>query len=213
MPWRWRSCSCRCSGTSTIRTRCAGRSSGRKASWCRDRGGNDGMSRVVVVGSFNVDHVWATAVLPRPGETLGGRYATGPGGKGFNQAVACARSGAGTTFICALGGDPGGQLARTLADDDGIDLRALHRAEPTGTAGIYVDDEGRNCIVIGAGANAALSRDHVDAQPEAFDDAGVVLAQLESPVEAIAAALRAARAHGAVALLNPAPANAPTTRE
>src|SRR3546814_16659917 len=78
--------------------RCAGRSSAPKASWCRDDGRSGGMSRVVVVGSFNDDHVWTTAMLPRPGETLGGRYATGPGGKGFNQAVACARSGARTTF-------------------------------------------------------------------------------------------------------------------
>src|SRR3546814_6950566 len=99
------------------------------------------MSRVVVVGSFNVDHVWTTATLPRPGETLGGRYATGPGGKGFNQAVACARSGARTTFICALGDDPGGQLARALAADNGIDLRDLHSTEPTGTAGIYRSEE------------------------------------------------------------------------
>jgi ribokinase len=171
------------------------------------------MSRVVVVGSFNVDHVWNAATLPRPGETLSGRYATGPGGKGLNQAVACARSGARTTFICALGDDPDGQLARALAADDGIDLRALQSTEPTGTAGIYVDGEGRNSIVIGAGANAALSPGHVDAQLDAFDDAGVVLAQLESPTEAIAAALRTARARGAVALLNPAPANALTTRE
>src|SRR3546814_14410907 len=113
-------------------------------------------------------------------------YATGPGGKGFNQAVACARSGARTTFICALGDDPGGQLARALAADDGIDLRDLHSTEPTGTAGIYVDAEGRNSIVIGAGANAALSAGHVDAQLDALADAGVVRAQLASPPEAIA---------------------------
>ena len=171
------------------------------------------MSRVVVVGSFNVDHVWTTATLPRPGETLGGRYATGPGGKGFNQAVASARSGARTTFICALGDDPGSQLARALAADDGIDLRALRSTEPTGTAGIYVDSQGRNSIVIGPGANAALTPGHVDGQADAFDDAGVVLVQLESPTEAIAAALRTARARSAIALLNPAPANAPTTRD
>jgi ribokinase len=170
------------------------------------------MSRVVVVGSFNVDHVWATATLPRPGETLSGRYATGPGGKGFNQAMAAARAGADTSFVCALGDDPGGELARSLAAADGIMLRALHCDEPTGTAGIYVDGEGRNSIVIGPGANGALSPAHVEAQTDAFDNAGVVLAQLESPSEAIAAALRAGRAHGAIAMLNPAPANAPTTQ-
>lgn len=171
------------------------------------------MSGVVVVGSFNVDHVWSTATLPRPGETLGGRYATGPGGKGFNQAMASARAGAGTTFVCAIGDDAGGELARVLAAGDGIDLRALRSDEPTGAAGIYVDAEGRNSIVFGAGANAALSPEHVRAQADAFDGANVVLAQLESPPEAVAAALDAARAHGALALLNPAPANAPTTRE
>lgn len=171
------------------------------------------MNRVVVVGSFNVDHVWSTATLPRPGETLGGRYATGPGGKGFNQAMASARAGAATTFVCALGDDAGGELASALATDDDIDLRALRSGEPTGAAGIYVDAEGRNSIVFGAGANAALSPGHVQAQQDAFDGANVVLAQLESPPEAVAAALDAARAHGAVALLNPAPANAPTTRE
>lgn len=170
-----------------------------------------GSGHVVVVGSFNVDHVWSTATLPRPGETLTGRYATGPGGKGFNQATASARAGARTRFVCALGDDPGGALARGLSADDGIDLRALCSDEPTGTAGIYVDADGRNSIVIGAGANGALTPDHVTAQGDAIDGAGVVLAQLESPPEAVAAALRAARDRAAIALLNPAPANAPTT--
>jgi len=171
------------------------------------------VSRVVVVGSFNVDHVWATAVLPRPGETLSGRYSTGPGGKGFNQAIASVRAGAGTTFVCAIGDDPGAQVARSLAAADGIDLRALRSDEPTGTAGIYVDGEGRNSIVIGPGANGALSPAHVDGQADAFERAGVVLAQLESPPDAVAAALRSGRDHAAIAMLNPAPANAPTTRE
>jgi ribokinase len=171
------------------------------------------MTRVVVVGSFNVDHVWSTAALPRPGETLSGRYASGAGGKGFNQAVAAARAGAAAQFVCALGDDAGGQLARALAEADGIGLRALRSAEPTGTAGIFVDAQGRNSIVIGPDANAALDAAHVAAQADAFGGAGVVLAQLESPTEAIAAALRAGRERGATTVLNPAPANAPTTRE
>lgn len=55
--------------------------------------------RVVVVGSFNVDHVWALPALPRPGETLAGSYHTGPGGKGFNQATARARDAGGSTLL------------------------------------------------------------------------------------------------------------------
>ena len=171
------------------------------------------MSRVVVVGSFNVDHVWHCPALPRPGETLAGDYATGPGGKGFNQAVAAALAGAGTTFVCALGDDDGGRLARRLAARNRIDLRAQDSEAATGTAGIYVDDEGNNSIVIGPGANAALSPAFVAAQGEAIAAARVVLAQLESPVDAIAEALRLARAGGARTLLNPAPANAACSRE
>lgn len=170
-------------------------------------------AQVVVVGSFNVDHVWTAATLPRAGETLSGQYDTGPGGKGFNQATACARAGAGTTFVCALGDDAGGQLARSLAAADGIDLRAAACDAPTGTAGIHVDGEGRNSIVIGAGANARLAPDFIAAQADAIAAARVLLAQLESPADAVAMALHTARGHGVTTLLNPAPANAATTRE
>ncbi len=169
--------------------------------------------KVVVVGSFNVDHVWTTPALPRAGETLSGEYATGPGGKGFNQAVAARRAGAETVFVCALGDDLGGQLARALATADGIDLRDQRGRHPTGTAGIYVDGEGRNSIVIGAGANAELSADFVETQRNLFSAAQVVLAQLESPADAVLAAMRAARESGAIALLNPAPANATVSAE
>ena len=166
---------------------------------------------VVVVGSFNVDHVWRCEALPAPGATLAGEYASGPGGKGFNQAIAAARAGARTAFVCALGDDAGGRLARELAAADGLSLRASGSPAPTGTAGIYVDASGRNSIVIGAGANATLSSAHVAAQDDALREARVVLAQLESPADAIAAALAAGRAHGATTILNPAPANAPST--
>ncbi|MGH8083485.1 MAG: ribokinase [Lysobacter sp.] len=164
--------------------------------------------RVVVVGSFNVDHVWALAALPRPGETLAGTYHTGPGGKGFNQATAAARAGAATTFVCALGEDAGGQLARALAAGDGIDLRDLRSEQPTGTAGIYVDADGRNSIVIGPGANAELSPAFVGEHAEAVRAARVVLTQLETPVESAQAAFALAREAGALTVLNPAPADA-----
>lgn len=172
---------------------------------------SNGNIEVVVVGSFNVDHVWRCEALPAPGATLAGEYASGPGGKGFNQAVAAARAGARTAFVCALGDDAGGRLARELADADGLDLRAVAGEAPTGTAGIYVDLAGRNSIVIGAGANAELSPAHVATQADVLRTARVVLAQLESPIDAIAAALAAGREHGATTLLNPAPANAATT--
>ena len=171
------------------------------------------MSHVVVVGSFNVDHVWNCSTLPRRGETLGGVYHTGPGGKGFNQAVACARSGARTTFVCALGDDAGGQQARDLAAGDAIELREQRSPHPTGTAGIYVDDAGHNTIVIGAGANADLSAAFVTRQADTLAGARVLLAQLESPLGSVLEAMRLARAAGTTTMLNPAPANAECLRE
>ncbi|MFP7722134.1 ribokinase [Lysobacter sp. A3-1-A15] len=162
---------------------------------------------VVVVGSFNVDHVWRSEHLPRTGETLSGSYTTGPGGKGFNQAVAARRAGAETTFVCALGEDVGASLARSLATLDGIALRVQASTAATGTAGIYTDAAGRNSIIIGPGANGALTGDFVLEQDDVFRRTAVVLAQMESPRDAVLAALRQARAAGAIAMLNPAPAN------
>ncbi|KAF1686094.1 ribokinase [Pseudoxanthomonas broegbernensis] len=169
------------------------------------------MGSVIVVGSFNVDHVWHCAELPAVGATLAGRYASGPGGKGFNQAMAAARAGAATTFACALGDDAGGTLARDLAAAEGIALHAQASELPTGTAGIYVDARGRNTIVVGAGANGTLDPVHATSGAARPARGDVVLAQLESPPEAIAAALDGARHAGATTLLNPAPADAATT--
>ena len=166
---------------------------------------------VAVVGSFNVDHVWVLDALPVPGETRSGRYASGPGGKGFNQAVASVRAGAPTHFVCALGDDAGGALARELAARDGIALLATTATESTGAAGIFVDAAGRNSIAIAAGANAALTVEVVATHASVLRDAAVVVAQLESPEDAVAAALRIAHDGGARTLLNPAPANAVTT--
>jgi ribokinase len=166
------------------------------------------MNRVVVVGSFNVDHVWRVPALPQAGATLSGDYTTGPGGKGFNQAVAARRAGAGTCFVCALGDDLGGAAgARSCARPTASTCATWSCSAPTGTAGIYVDAQGRNSIVIGAGANAALQPAFVAEALAGLQPGDVLVAQLESPLDAVAKALDAGRAAGATTLLNPAPAN------
>jgi ribokinase len=147
--------------------------------------------------------------MPVAGETLCGTSASGPGGKGFNQAVASARAGARTRFVCALGADAGGQQARALAVAEGIDLRDAVSDAPTGTAGIFVDARGRNSIVVAAGANGELTAAHVAHGFATGDAPAVVLAQLETPPDAALAAFRAGRRTGALAMLNPAPADAP----
>jgi ribokinase len=167
-----------------------------------------GQAQVVVVGSFNVDHVWRSDNLPAPGATLSGEYLSGPGGKGFNQAIAAVRSGARTAFVCALGNDLGGHHARSLATAEAIDLRDEVGIAPTGSAGIFVDSQGRNSIVVGAGANAELSAEFIQGQHALIAGSAVVLAQLETPIDAAIAALRLGRETGRLTVLNPAPANA-----
>jgi len=171
------------------------------------------MSKVIVIGSFNVDHVWRCEALPVAGATLSGQYQSGPGGKGFNQAMAASRAGAHTRFICALGQDAGGKWAHALAEAESMDLAAENSSAPTGTAGIYVDQQGNNSIVIGAGANADLSTRFIATQTESIKSARVLLAQLESPQATIATGLALARQHQIISILNPAPANAFPSKE
>ena len=156
---------------------------------------------VCVVGSANLDLVATVARLPGPGETVAGSsYAEYPGGKGLNQAVAAARAGASVAFVGAVGGDAAGATLRQVLATDGID--ATHVAitdEPTGRALIGVSSTGENSIIVVAGANATVTGTQLPA-------ARVVLAQLEVPLPAVERALAAARAAGAMTVLNPAPA-------
>ncbi|CAH0181944.1 PfkB family carbohydrate kinase [Roseomonas sp. CECT 9278] len=165
------------------------------------------MGRIVVIGSYNRDTVLRVARLPQPGETMAAiGMARFHGGKGSNQAVAAARSGAQVAMVAAIGADAAGQGALDLWSAEGIDARRVARdgALPTGEAMILVDDAGENEIVVLAGANAALA-----APPrEAFDGAALVVAQLETPVATTEAAFAAARDMGATTLLNAAPAQA-----
>ncbi|GGM57765.1 PfkB family carbohydrate kinase [Microbacterium saperdae] len=168
---------------------------------------SDTLSGVAVVGSANLDLVVEVSRPPHVGETLlghaGGRYA---GGKGLNQAVAAARSGAPTRFCAVVGQDEAGdELQRTLTDAGVAGVLRRTEAAPTGIAHVLALDDGDNSIIVAAGANAELgARDAVDG----VAGAAVVLAQLEVPVPSVAAALRAAREWGALTLLNAAPAAA-----
>jgi ribokinase len=160
------------------------------------------MIDVCVVGSANLDLVATAARAPAPGETvLGHSYAEHAGGKGLNQAVAAARSGARTAFVGALGADEAGARLRRVLQLDGIDHAGVDILDgiPTGRALITVGDDGENSIVVVPGANGAVV---VGSIP----NARVVLAQLEIPLDAVADAFRLARAAGATTVLNPAPA-------
>ena len=156
---------------------------------------------VVVAGSCNLDLVSTTTHLPSPGETLRAvAYAEHAGGKGLNQAVACARMGARTAFIGCVGNDTAGTKLRELLNFEGIDTSQLVTVDaPTGRAFITVDASGENTIVIVAGANA-----HVGKTAITVPSSKVLLAQLEIPLDVVTRVF--AQAHNAITILNPAPA-------
>jgi len=167
--------------------------------------------RVVVLGSVNADLVLRCAALPLPGETVHGRdFRTLPGGKGANQAIAAARLGAAVAFIGCVGDDDFGRSAQFVLAGEGVDTTHLHvvAGTATGVAMILVDDAGQNSIALAAGANAALTTEHVDAAASLFEGAALFVCQLESPLDVVRHAIGRARAAGVPVLLNPAPAQA-----
>lgn len=168
--------------------------------------------RVTVIGTLNIDHLWSVAKLPLPGQTLLARETRREfGGKGGNQAVAAVRQGARVVLIGSVGDDADGQRYRTHLADEGIDVSALrtHPGTATGSAHVYVDDAGENCIVVDSGANRltdeALVEDSLTLRGGGAD---VLLAQLEVPVPAVRQALRLASKMGVRSILNASPVSA-----
>lgn len=165
------------------------------------------VASVVVVGSINRDLVARVPHLPGPGETvLATGHLTNPGGKGANQAVAAARLGQPVAFVGCVGDDDAGRTLLDALHADGIDTGNVQvRDGPSGLAIIAVDDDGENTIVVSGGANLHLTEGAVREAAPKLGAAVVTLAQLEIPVEAVAAAARLA---GGRFVLNPAPARA-----
>ena len=173
-----------------------------------DAGGGRSTHDVVVIGSLNVDYTTAVPSIPQPGETvLGGDVRTFMGGKGLNQAIAASRAGASVAMVGRIGNDDGGRRLRDRLRSDGVDDSwiGVDDRSPSGAAFITVDRNSENAIVVSPGANATLTADHVNAAVGAVERASVVLMQLEVPMAAVEAAVRAAT--GTV-IVNPAPAPA-----
>lgn len=155
---------------------------------------------VSVVGSINFDLTFQVGFLPSPGTTtLAHSRVSAQGGKGANQAVAAAAAGAQVAFIGAIGNDKPGQEALANLACRGIDVSAVRTVDKsTGTAFVFVDDRGENCIVVDPGANALATLDLLD-----LPVSNVVLSQLEIP---LATVHRVGKMKGeALFVLNPAP--------
>lgn len=173
------------------------------------------MNTVFVVGSLNADLVLRAERLPAVGETLtASDLAVFPGGKGANQAFAAARLGAPVRMAGKVGPDDyGTQLCEGLASA-GVDCVSVQvSARPTGIAVITILPSGDNTILLSPGANHDIEPAWVESWLSAMTAGSVLLCQLEIPLPATLAALRAARHHGAWSILDPAPARVLTREE
>jgi len=160
---------------------------------------------ILVIGSLNMDLVVAVPRLPLPGETvLGSSTNQYPGGKGANQAVAAARAGGQVKMAGQIGSDEfGRQLKRNLKRNQ-VNVQWLRNSsDPTGIALITVDPQGQNVIVVSPGANGSLTPDWL--KQRQIQSAGLILMQLEIPMETVEWVAQVAVAAAVPVMLNPAP--------
>jgi ribokinase len=165
--------------------------------------------RIAVIGSNNIDLVTYVTRMPARGETLEApSFEMNHGGKGANQAVAAARLGASVVMLTKVGDDAFADRTIGNLAGCGVDVRHISRVEgrSSGVATIMVEPSGENAILIVKGANADLSPADIERAAEDLKTCGLILLQLEIPVETVYAAIAFGKKHGVKTLLNPAPA-------
>ena len=169
---------------------------------------SDTRKPIVIVGSITMDLVTRTPRIPAIGQTLiGTGFETTPGGKGANQAFAAARLGYSVAMVAKVGDDNfGPQLLENLKHA-GVDIDAMAQtAGSSGLAPMFVADDGQNAIVVVPGANGKLDRAAVDSHAELIRSAGIVLCQLEIPMDTLGYTLDLCAKAQVPVMLDPAPA-------
>jgi len=167
------------------------------------------MSKVTVVGSFGQDMIMQVSHIPARGETVGeGRFSQTFGGKGANQALAAAKSGGEVVFVACVGKDSAGDTAISSFSAEGINTQYMSQTdkEGTGTALIFVGEDGENSITVAPGANYFLDRAQVDKATDELKTADLILMQLEIPMDTVEYVLEKAQHWNTPVMLNPAPA-------
>lgn len=171
---------------------------------------NEDRKAIVVVGSVTMDLVTRTPQIPRVGQTLiGTDFHTTPGGKGANQSVAAARLGYPVAMVAKVGDDHYGPMLLKSLAEAGVQTGGVEQvAVPSGIAAIFLADSSENSIVVVPGANGNLDRATVDAHAAIIRSAGLVMCQLEIPMDTLAYTLDVCADAGVPVMLDPAPAAA-----
>jgi ribokinase len=171
---------------------------------------SDTRKPIVIVGSVTMDLVARTPRIPSIGQTLiGTGFTTTPGGKGANQAVAAARLGYPVAMVAQVGDDAYGPQLLDNLSHAGVDTAAMETAPgSSGLAPMFVADNGENSIVVVPGANGKMDRATIDRHAALIRSAGMVLCQLEIPIDTLAYTLDLCARAGVPVMLDPAPAAA-----
>jgi ribokinase len=164
-------------------------------------------TKIAVIGSTMMDLTVYADILPAAGETrFGESFTTGFGGKGANQAVMAARTGAKVSMITGIGNDGFGDESLENFKKCQMDTKSVLRLDThTGVAHIWVDGQGQNRISIVPGANFKLTPQDAIDQVKKLENVSVLIAQCEIPQEVTLAAFRTAQELGITTILNPAP--------
>ncbi|MDR2057880.1 MAG: ribokinase [Dysgonamonadaceae bacterium] len=167
------------------------------------------MSKIVVIGSSNIDLIATVKNFPAAGETIIGKsFLQAIGGKGANQAVAAHKLGGDVKFITCLGTDVDGQNTLKYFRETGLDVSSVLLVEetPSGTAIILVNENGENCIVTTPGANHLLLPDYIHKIKDDIAACDMVLLQMEIPYDTIKTVCELAHKQQKTIMLNAAPA-------
>lgn len=167
------------------------------------------MSKILVIGSSNTDLIAKVKCFPEAGETIEGiAYMQAMGGKGANQAIAAHRLGGDVNFITCLGDDSNGQNTLQYYKNEGLDVSSslIAKGISSGTAMIFVDEKGENCIVITPGANNMLTSDYIAKMEGKIAEAEIVILQMEIPYDTVKTVCSLAKKHAKKVILNVAPA-------
>ncbi|HSB07360.1 MAG TPA: ribokinase [Thermodesulfobacteriota bacterium] len=165
-------------------------------------------SRILVLGSSNVDLILRVPRFHKPGETITAEsMMTVLGGKGANQAIASKRLGGKILFITKLGNDSYGENYRQYLIKNDLDPKGIlrDRKNPTGIALIELNPKGENRIIVSSGANGSLSKEDLERLGPLWKGINVFVTQLEIPIATVRFGLERAKRRGVITLLNPSP--------
>ena len=169
------------------------------------------MSKILVIGSLNMDHIVHVPHMVKQGETILAeddlRFV--PGGKGANQAYAIGKLGGDVCMLGKVGKDEAGKSMLQNLSEVAVDTSKIELSDAsTGTAWICVNEEGDNSIVVIPGANKQVDIPYIEKNLSEIQESEMLILQLEIPIETVCFAAKEAKQRGKLVILDPAPAKA-----